>query len=384
MAPNLLDVDDQRRAPAHPCVDDEAGLGVRVLDRITGKPIWPMPETPVLQSEVPGEQTSATQPIPSKPAPYAQQGLVESDLIDYTPAIKDSALKLAKRCRMGPYFIPASPSDGKGANGPAQYTCSWYAPGAAGRRGTSTAAPLADPETGMISCWRAERRAAVRGAEGSLLRTFRYTQPHASSCGILGAAPPPPGYVANPDAGAGGRGGRGAGGGGGGRGGLPMIGGVSIVKPKAMGGVTAYNLNTGDKACVDSRWRADARRDAAAIRSLLAVTLPPVPGGQWTGAGDHDEDVDDLWHRPRRRAAMRTSRRSALPTSRRSCSRSTRRPASRLGAVSIPKPDCWHGYHSDPDHRRPDGHSCSRESNTSSSQSGRGSSTGLVALTLPK
>ena len=40
------------------------------------------------------------------------EGLVESDLIDYTPAIKDSALKLAKRCRMGLYFIPASPTDG--------------------------------------------------------------------------------------------------------------------------------------------------------------------------------------------------------------------------------------------------------------------------------
>ncbi len=87
---------------------------VYTFDRVTGEPIWPMPETPVLQSEVPGEKTSPTQPIPSRPAPYAQQGLVESDLIDYTPAIKDSALKLAQECRMGPYYIPASPADGNG------------------------------------------------------------------------------------------------------------------------------------------------------------------------------------------------------------------------------------------------------------------------------
>jgi len=39
--------------------------------------------------------------------------------IDYTPAIRDSALKVAQHCRMGPYFIPASPGDGRSANGPA-------------------------------------------------------------------------------------------------------------------------------------------------------------------------------------------------------------------------------------------------------------------------
>ena len=38
-------------------------------------------ETAVLQSDVPGEETSKTQPIPSKPAPYSQQGLEEDDLI---------------------------------------------------------------------------------------------------------------------------------------------------------------------------------------------------------------------------------------------------------------------------------------------------------------
>ncbi len=108
MAPNLLDVtvNGQRRK----ILASTTKQGwVYVHDRVTGKPIWPMPETPVGKSEVPGEVSSPTQPIPSRPAPYAQQGLIEGDLIDYTPAIKDSALKLAKACRMGPYFIPPSP-----------------------------------------------------------------------------------------------------------------------------------------------------------------------------------------------------------------------------------------------------------------------------------
>ena len=74
---------------------------IYTFDRATGAPIWPMPETQVLQSDVPGEKTSATQPIPSKPAPYSQQGLEEDDLIDYTPEIKAAALHLARLCRWG-------------------------------------------------------------------------------------------------------------------------------------------------------------------------------------------------------------------------------------------------------------------------------------------
>src|SRR5262249_29781876 len=38
-----------------------------VLDRVTGKPVWPIPETPVPVGDVPGEWYSKTQPIPSKP-----------------------------------------------------------------------------------------------------------------------------------------------------------------------------------------------------------------------------------------------------------------------------------------------------------------------------
>ena len=98
MAPNLLDATINGRPRKIIAQPTKQGW-LYVFDRATGEPIWPMPETPVMQSEVPGEKASPTQPIPSKPAPYAQQGLVEADLIDYTPAIKEAALKIAKRCR---------------------------------------------------------------------------------------------------------------------------------------------------------------------------------------------------------------------------------------------------------------------------------------------
>ena len=90
MAPNLLDVTVNGRRRKIVAQTTKQGW-VYTLDRLTGEPIWPIVETPVLQSEVPGEQTSKTQPIPTRPGPYSQQGLVEADLIDYTPGA-------ARRC----------------------------------------------------------------------------------------------------------------------------------------------------------------------------------------------------------------------------------------------------------------------------------------------
>jgi quinoprotein glucose dehydrogenase len=86
MAPNLLDVTVNGRPRKILAATTKQGF-IYTLDRVTGEPIWPIVETPVAQSEVPGEHTSKTQPIPSRPAPYSQQGLVDSDIIDYTPAI---------------------------------------------------------------------------------------------------------------------------------------------------------------------------------------------------------------------------------------------------------------------------------------------------------
>ena len=181
MAANLLDVTVAGRPRKILAIAGKQGW-VYTLDRATGEPIWPIPETPVLQSDVPTEQTSPTQPIPSKPAPFSQMGLVESDLIDYTPAIKDAALKIAQQCRMGPFYVPPSSND------KSQYPCSWYAPGANG--GVNIfGGTAADPETGMIYV----------GSQTGVVRLtiakdpcseFDYTETH-DSCGLPGALPPP-------------------------------------------------------------------------------------------------------------------------------------------------------------------------------------------------
>ena len=263
MAPNLLDVTVNGQPRKVIAATTKQGW-VYVLDRTTGEPIWPIPETPTLQSEVPGEKTSPTQPIPSRPAPYAQQGLVEGDLIDYTPAIKDSALALAKKCRMGPYFIPASPADGKGAKGPSQYRCSWYAPGASGGVNIDGGA-AADPETGMLYVGGQSGLSTIE-VEKDPCSEHRYSQPH-DSCLIPGGVKPPADYKPNPEMQ--GRGGFGARV-------TTTIGGVSILKPRELGGVTAYDLNTGDKKW----WMANGGVMAKPTTNdpmFAGIDLPPVP-----------------------------------------------------------------------------------------------------------
>ena len=56
-----------------------------VLDRVTGKPVWPIEERPVPKSDVPGEWTSPTQPFPTKPVALVPQGVTKNDLVDFTP-----------------------------------------------------------------------------------------------------------------------------------------------------------------------------------------------------------------------------------------------------------------------------------------------------------
>ena len=54
-----------------------------VFDRVTGQPLWPIEERPVPQSDVPGEQSSATQPFPTKLAPFARLKFTEADVNPY-------------------------------------------------------------------------------------------------------------------------------------------------------------------------------------------------------------------------------------------------------------------------------------------------------------
>jgi len=57
-----------------------------LLDRATGKPVYPVEEKPVpTTSGLAGEQPAATQPVPTWPKPFVRQSLTEADLNDLVP-----------------------------------------------------------------------------------------------------------------------------------------------------------------------------------------------------------------------------------------------------------------------------------------------------------
>tara|TARA_B100001123_G_scaffold182108_1_gene208411 strand:- start:1073 stop:3175 length:2103 start_codon:yes stop_codon:yes gene_type:complete len=116
---------------------------VYALNRETGEPIWPIEERPVPPSTVPGEQLSLTQPFPTWPAPYDLQGRTEEHLIDYTPEIREMALRVATEGNFfNKLFDPPTSVDDPA--GPA-----WNCPGGGG--GTNiTGPPVADPLSGVM------------------------------------------------------------------------------------------------------------------------------------------------------------------------------------------------------------------------------------------
>ncbi|WP_419939666.1 PQQ-binding-like beta-propeller repeat protein [Candidatus Palauibacter sp.] len=112
------------------------------FDRQTGEPVWPIEEVEVPQSTVPGEATSPTQPIPSRPPAFDRQGVTPEDLIDFTPEIRERALALADSLIMGPLFTPPN------QNGTVEGKIGTYViPGAWGAGNWNTGA--FDPETGV-------------------------------------------------------------------------------------------------------------------------------------------------------------------------------------------------------------------------------------------
>jgi quinoprotein glucose dehydrogenase len=116
---------------------------VYVFDRVTGQPVWPIDERPVPKGDVPGEWYSPTQPIPSKPPAFDQQGVSDNDLIDFTPELKAEAKKIVSEYKTGPIYTPpvllGSPDGPKGL---------LLVPGTNG--GADWGGAAFDPETGML------------------------------------------------------------------------------------------------------------------------------------------------------------------------------------------------------------------------------------------
>ncbi len=110
-----------------------------MFNRENGQPIWPIVERPVPTGDVPGEWYSPTQPIPTRPPFYSRNGFKVEDLIDFTPALREQALQLVSKYRMGPVFTPPALSK---AEGPVATLIMGYPNG-----GSNWAGGSYDPET---------------------------------------------------------------------------------------------------------------------------------------------------------------------------------------------------------------------------------------------
>jgi quinoprotein glucose dehydrogenase len=83
-APSLMEViRDGKKVPVVVALS-KPGL-MFFLNRETGKSVYPWEERPVPQSDVPGEQSSPTQPFPVKPPPLARQGMKPDEVFTGEP-----------------------------------------------------------------------------------------------------------------------------------------------------------------------------------------------------------------------------------------------------------------------------------------------------------
>jgi quinoprotein glucose dehydrogenase len=234
---------------------------VYAFNRITGEPLWPIVETPVPQSDVPGEKTSPTQPIPmdahGKPFAYARPFIrVPDDIIDFTPALRAEALENLKRYRVenSPY-VPLILGDVNGRLGALNIGntaggTNWPGGGldpethifySQASMSSVTTGSLVEPPAGFSD---------IRYVAGVKGREFREME--GPGFGTAADAPQRGGRAGGPAAAEGGRGGAapaaggaGAGGGRGGGFGGPGPQGLSLVKPP-YGVVAAVNLDKGE------------------------------------------------------------------------------------------------------------------------------------------
>lgn len=257
-APILEDITVDGRAIKAVSVMGKQAM-VYVFDRVTGQPVWPMPETPVPAGDVPGETYAKTQPIPSKPAPYDHQGVVPESLIDFTPELRTEALKLMSMYKMGPLFTPPVLSRKEGP------IASFRSSG-----GTNWPGGAFDPETQVlyVPSYTSLVPVGLMPPPDPQFSDIRYVVGNAAAGGVR--------YITGPgeDAGADSTRARPAGGGGG-EGGAgsasPTPQGLPYLKPP-YGRITAINLKNGEHV-----WQVAHGETPDFVRNhpaLKGVTIP--------------------------------------------------------------------------------------------------------------
>jgi len=105
--PNLIEV--EREGVVVPAVAQTTKTGdVFVFHRETGESLFPLREEPVVPSEVEGEVTAASQPVPVLPAPFVRQTISKDLLSDRTPEIKAALEARLDGYKYGDLYSPPS------------------------------------------------------------------------------------------------------------------------------------------------------------------------------------------------------------------------------------------------------------------------------------
>lgn len=92
-----------------PAVAQATKMGtIFVLHRETGEPLFPIREHAAPPSDVPGEQTAATQPVPVLPPPLGPQGLAPEDAWGLTPIDRAACERMIRTMRSEGIYTPPS------------------------------------------------------------------------------------------------------------------------------------------------------------------------------------------------------------------------------------------------------------------------------------
>ena len=259
--PMLIDLNVDGQAIPAVIQNTKQGL-IFAFNRETGEPIWPIEDRPVIQTEVPGNYTSPTQPYPTWPEPVDRiilDGITEEFVIDYTPELKEQAMTILNGYRIGGLYVPALPNTYEG-----EYINNV---GCLGGGNIIPHPPVADPTTGMM--YNSHRRNCfapgfMRPTNGVDRDNPNYPEP-----GEGGATPnstPTTGLTVAawlP----------------GGGGGLPTIDGLSVFK-RMDNQLTAYQMNSGEKA-----WSLPIGETPDNIQNhplLEGIEVPNIGGTGWS------------------------------------------------------------------------------------------------------
>jgi quinoprotein glucose dehydrogenase len=172
-APQLISVQHEGKK-----VDAVAQAGktgfLYVLDRMTGKPLWPIEERPVAKSDMPGEQSSPTQPFPTKPPPFARQKFSAQDVDPYllTPEERARVQQQIAGARDVGMFTPPGTTD------------SIQMPG--NRGGSNWGMTASDPQRGVVY---------VSSIDAPSILHLYTEEPASLGFGLVRTAGPPGGQV---------------------------------------------------------------------------------------------------------------------------------------------------------------------------------------------